>query len=241
MARSRRISRGQIAYHVMNRASAGIELFADAADYQAFERVLAEAAERYPAMRVCSWCLMPNHFHLVLWPKQHGLLPRFMQWLGQTHAARWHAHRHSRGRGHLYQSRYRSFPIEQNGHFLQVCRYVERNPLRANLVAQARDWPYSALGVRGDAAHRLHRIAGPWPVRRPRDWLEQVNVPQDQKELAALRRSRDRGCPYGGEQWTRRTAHALGLESTLRPVGRPSKPKLKKLAEPQADRSGNRL
>src|SRR5689334_4627604 len=82
MARSRRISRGQIAYHVMNRASAGIELFADAADYQAFERVLAEAAERYPAMRVCSWCLMPNHFHLVLWPKQHGLLPRFMQWLG---------------------------------------------------------------------------------------------------------------------------------------------------------------
>jgi putative transposase len=225
MARAPRVSLGHIAYHVMNRTWGGIELFEDAGDYQAFEMVLAEAAERFAAMRICSWCLMPNHFHLVLWPGQHGLLPRFMQWLGQTHAARWHAHRHSRGHGHLYQSRYRSFPIEQNGHFLQVCRYVERNPLRANLVEHAQDWPYSALWARTHRPHLLHTVAAPWPVTRPTDWLRQVNWPQDEKELAALRRSRDRGCPYGEPDWSQQMARTLGLESTLRPVGRPGKPK----------------
>jgi putative transposase len=89
----------------MNRTWGSIELFEDAGDYEAFERILAEAIERFSAMRVCCYCLMPNHFHLLLWPRSGEVLSRFMQWLSQTHAARWHAHRHSRGRGHLYQSR----------------------------------------------------------------------------------------------------------------------------------------
>src|SRR5205814_6203726 len=137
-------------YHVMNRTWGKIELFEDETDYAAFERVLAEAIGRVRGMRVCAYCLMPNHFHLVLWPSRDGQLSRFMQWLTMTHTQRWHAHRRSAGRGHLYQSRFKSFPIEQDHHFLSVCRYVERNPLRARLVRAAGNWRWSSLAARRD-------------------------------------------------------------------------------------------
>src|SRR5580693_3476019 len=150
MARKPRFSPGGLAYHVMNRTWPGVELFQDDADYKAFEKVLGEAVDRHRGIRLCAYCLMPNHFHLVLWPKTDGQLSRFMQWLSMTHAARWHAHRHSGGRGHLYQSRFRSFAIQQDDHFLNVCRYVERNALRANLIDRAERWRWSSACTRGD-------------------------------------------------------------------------------------------
>jgi REP element-mobilizing transposase RayT len=93
------------------------------------------------------------------------------QWLGMTPTARWHAHRHTGGvtggRGHLYQSRFRSFPIQQDHHFLSVCRYVERNPLRANLVAKAQDWRWSSLWTRPDRPSTIGVLLSPWPVEIP--------------------------------------------------------------------------
>jgi putative transposase len=224
MARKPRHAPGGIAYHVMNRTWGKIELFEDAGDYEAFERVLVEAAGREPSVRVCAYCLMPNHFHLVLWPKGDGQLSRFMQWLSMTHAQRWHAHRHSGGRGHLYQSRFKSFPVQRDEHFLSVCRYVERNPLRANLVSRAEDWRWGSLWARtGEPPAPTRAILAEWPVQRPRDWAEWVNRPQDEKELAALRLSRDRGRPYGTDRWAAATAAKLGIQSALRPTGRPRK------------------
>ena len=134
----------------MNRTWGKTELFEDSGDYEAFERVLALAVKREPPMRLCAYCLMPNHFHLVLWPEHDNQLSKFMQWLTMTHAQRWHAHRHSGGRGHLYQSRFRSFAIQENGHFQSVCRYVERNALRANLVTGAQDWRWASAYVRSN-------------------------------------------------------------------------------------------
>jgi len=124
MARKPRFSPGGLAYHVMNRTPGRVELFEDAGDYQAFEKVLIEAVDLHRGIRLCAYCLMPNHFHLVLWPTTDGQLSRFMQWLSMTHAARWHAHRHSVGCGHLYQGRFRSFPIPAGPSFpesLQIC------------------------------------------------------------------------------------------------------------------------
>ncbi|MCE9592134.1 MAG: transposase, partial [Planctomycetes bacterium] len=152
MARTKRQSPGGVAYHAMNRCVAGLTLFEDDADYDAFERVLAQACERFPGVRLCAYCLMPNHFHLVLWPKADGLLSPFMQWLTMTHTQRWHAHRRSVGRGHLYQGRFKSFPIQRDGHFLDVCRYVERNALRAGLTPRGRaeNWRWGSLSARAD-------------------------------------------------------------------------------------------
>jgi REP-associated tyrosine transposase len=128
MSRPLRAAEGGLVYHALNRANARLAIFADAGDFGAFERVLAEAVVRYD-MRLLAYCVMPNHFHLVLWPRADGELSGFMRWLTMTHAQRWHAHRHSAGSGHLYQGRFKSFPVQSDGHFLTLCRYVERNAL----------------------------------------------------------------------------------------------------------------
>jgi len=223
MARKPRFAPGGIAYHVMNRTWPGVDLFETDADYEAFERVLAEAADREPGVRICAYCLMPNHFHLVLWPKADGQLSRFMQWLTMTHVQRWHAHRRTGGRGHLYQSRFRSFPVQRDDHFLSVCRYVERNALRARLARRAQNWKWSSLWVRQNAAGPMHGKLALWPVDMPAGWADLVNEPQDEKELAALRTSDQRGRPYGDPAWIGATARKLGLESSMRPAGRPKK------------------
>ena len=87
-------------FHVLNRANARATIFEKPEDYAAFERVLKEALDRVD-MRVLSYCLMPNHWHLVLWPRRDGDLSRFMGWLTLTHTQRWHAHHHTVGTGHL--------------------------------------------------------------------------------------------------------------------------------------------
>ncbi|MBP7934496.1 MAG: transposase [Phycisphaerae bacterium] len=199
-----------------------MNLFDDDKDYEAFERVLAEARER-AGMRVCAYALMPNHFHLVLWPRKDGDLSRFMQWLTMTHTQRWHAHRHRAGHGHLYQSHFKSFPIQANEHFLSVCRHVERNALRAKLVKRAEAWVWCSLACREGKLGKGTALLDDGPVDRPRRWRRLVNEPQSKKELDRLHTCLQRGQPYDDEAWTRRTAVKLGLESSLRPVGRPRK------------------
>ena len=224
MPRRLRIDRGGIAYHVLNRRVGRLKLFEKDEDYAAFEKVLDEANAKV-AMRVASYCLMPNHWHLVLWPTRDGQLSRYMQWLTTTHMRRWHAHRGTRGTGPVYQGRFKSFPIQDDRHFLIVCRYVERNPLRSKLVDRAEDWPWSSLARRRRAGTGSPWLLAKraWPVAPPRNWTAFVNRSETEAELDALRRSVVRGAPYGELSWQRRTATRLKLESSLRPPWRPKR------------------
>jgi putative transposase len=133
------------------------------------------------------------------------------------------AHHHTEGTGPIYQGRFKSFPVQEDDHYFTVCRYVERNALRAKLVRRAENWRWSSLW------QRCHETGVPWlsdgPLARPQRWLQRVNKPETESELAALRRSVVRGAPYGDETWQRRTVAALGLESSLRRPGRPKKEK----------------
>src|SRR2546429_218454 len=147
MPRRLRQAAGGYVYHVLNRGVGRYAFFKKTTDYDAFVRVLAEAHERTP-MRVLGYCLMPNHLHLVLWPRKDGELSEFMRWLTVTHTQRWHARYHSQGTGPIYQGRFKSFPIAEDDHLLTVLRYVERNPLRAGLVRSAAKWRWSSLGQR---------------------------------------------------------------------------------------------
>jgi putative transposase len=206
-----------------------MKLFDKEDDYRAFRRILHQALERID-VRLCAYCLMPNHFHLVVWPRRDRELSQFMAWLTLTHTQRWHAHRHSAGAGHVYQGRFKSFPIQENEHFATVCRYVERNPLRAGLVKQALDWPWSSLQNLVPSASvppppEEAIMLSPWPIPQlpPQRWLAWVKQPQNQGELESLRRCVNRGQPWGTDAWSRQTAVALGLESTFRPRGRPRK------------------
>jgi len=194
------------------------------ADYAAFERVLAEAVQRVPGVRLCAYCLMPNHWHLVVWPRDDGQLSKFVGWLSLRHTQRWQAHRQSIGGGQVYQARYKSFPIQRDEHFLTVCRYVEGNALRGGLVDRAADWPWSSLWLHANPSERGGEdvpTLSRWPVDRPGRWTSRVNQPLGEAELESLRRSVNRGSPYGGPGWVKRTVRKLNLESTLRARGRP--------------------
>ncbi len=208
-------------YHVLNRGVGRRTLFHKDQDFLAFERVVEETLHTC-RMRICAFVPLSNHWHFVLWPEADGDLPAFMQQMTNMHVKRWKEYRRETGYGHLYQGRYKCFPVETEDYFYQVVRYVERNALRANLVARAEQWPWSSLR-RGERDDPPFPILSPWPLPRPADWLEIVNRPQSEAELEALRRSVRRGCPYGSADWTGRTAKQLGIESTLRARGRPKK------------------
>lgn len=220
MARRTRCSDAGYVYHLLNRAVGRATMFHKPADYAAFEKILRQAWER-SGMRLLSYVLMPNHWHLVVWPEQADTLSTYAQWLTVTHVRRWHAHHHTEGTGPLYQGRFKSFPVQEEDHLLRVCRYAERNPLRANLVERAEAWRWSSLW------HRTRATNVPWlsagPVALPDGWTEHVNGVETEVELAALRRSVVRGTPFGEELWQAQTVEALGLQSSLRPRGRPKK------------------
>jgi putative transposase len=136
---------------------------------------------------------------------------------------RWQKIRKRVGEGHVYQGRFKSFPVASDEYFDQVTRYVERNALRGKLVDRAEDWQWSSLWRRERGTLEQRRWLGPWPLPQPRRWLELVNKPQNESELAALRRCGKRGQPLGDADWIASTAKELGLESTLTPRGRPRK------------------
>ena len=176
---------------------------------------MRDACDRLP-LDVFGYCLMPNHFHLVVRPRAAGDLGRWMRWLLTAHAQRYH--RHYGTSGHVWQGRYKAFPVQDDNHLATVLRYVERNALRAELVERAEDWRWSSLRA-WLASDPLLGSAEPPP--RGEDWVDRVNEPPSSGDLARLRKSVERGSPFGSEEWTQRTASALGLESTLRGRGRP--------------------
>lgn len=218
MPRAPRTDVGGLVYHVLNRANARAPLFDDEVDYRSFTELLAEERDRF-GMRLLAWCLMPNHWHLVLWPSADGDLARFVRRLTQRHTQARHRRHGTLGQGHLYQGRYKGFLVQDDAHLATVCRYVERNPVRAGLVASAADWPHGSLAQR----HRrgAARLLDPWPLPRPPRWAELVDRPETPQELEALRRSVQRGAPFGAAAWVAAMADRHGLASTLRPRGRP--------------------
>ena len=218
MPRRPRHATGGYVFHVLNRAAARRTLFETEGDYFAFLKVLQEAQSRVE-MRLLSYCIMPNHWHLVLWPRGDGDLSDYMKWLTTAHAQRWHKWHESSGTGALYQGRFKSFPVQGDTHFSQLCRYVERNALRANLVSRAEDWRWSSLWQR--LQERADVQLSPWPVPPGSQWLEYVNQAETEAELASLRKSVTHGLPFGDSSWTKSTAAALGIEIPSRPTGRP--------------------
>lgn len=221
MPRRLRNAAGGFVYHVLNRAVGRATLFHDESDYAAFVKAVDHAHAAIP-MRVLGYVLMPNHFHLVLWPRLDGELSEFMRRLTVTHTQRWHAHHHTAGTGPLYQGRFKSFPLQHDDHFLTVMRYVQRNPVRAHLCQRAEAWPWGSARDDMDR-QRPAWLAGPaaWPVPRRWDSVAWVNRPQTPAEEAALQNCIRRGRPLGSDRWIAHTAAALDLLSTLTPRGRP--------------------
>jgi putative transposase len=166
---------------------------------------------------------MPNHWHLVVEATEQTNLSTWMQCVTVTHTHRWHAHRHTAGEGPLYQGRFKSFPVQEDSHFLTVCRYVEANALRAGLVRRAEDWQWGSLWARRNRLATMNPRLARWPVEAPRNWLAEVNHVMGEQMLREIRKSAMRGTPLGSDRWKARIASRLSLRATLRPRGRPAK------------------
>jgi len=132
-----RIARGESIggiYHVINRGNMRMQVFDDAEDYDYFLKLLHEGLKR-EAVELHAYCLMPNHFHLLLMPLVEGSLSRLMQWVMTSHVR--YYHRKNKTSGHIWQGRYKSFIVQKDSYYLSLLRYIEANALRAKLVNEA--------------------------------------------------------------------------------------------------------
>jgi putative transposase len=221
MPRTKRKCPGGFVYHALNRSNGRLKIFKRPDDFAAFERILAEGVERF-GIRLTGYCLMSNHWHLLLWPRREDELSAFMQWITLTHSQRWHTSHRTIGMGHLYQGRFKSFPVQSGNHYLTALRYVEQNPLRAGMVKRSVDWPWSSLAVRQGIDKEGFRISA-GPAALPAKWDKWVDLLPDETDLRKLEVCMSRGRPFGNEDWVVKAVKEMDLGATLRPRGRPKK------------------
>jgi len=222
MPRPKRICPAGEVFHVLNRAVTRLTIFDKPEDYEAFFHTLDEIWREVP-LPIFAMVVMPNHWHFVVCPQSDEQVSKFFHRLTVTHTMRWHAHHRTGGTGHVYQGRFKSFPVQIDDHLLTVMRYVERNPLRGGLVDTAEAWQWSSAWVRLQESNEREWFTVPKTPPVPRQWRAWVNKAQTEAEVAAIRKCIRRGSPFGDEAWAKSSVLRLGLESTQRPRGRPKK------------------
>ena len=202
MPRTARIAIGNTIYHVLNRANNRATIFRTEKEYQHFESLLMEAKELID-VRILAYCIMPNHFHLVLYPRHDKDMSEFMRWLTTTHVRKYRVTTKSIGYGALYQGAYKSFIVQEDKHLVDLIRYVEQNPLRAKLVKRAEDWKYSSLHRRYKVSHQEKKLLAPLPTRLPSNYMTSVNQVFNKETIEKIRHAVLKGAPYGHDKWGR--------------------------------------
>ena len=222
MPRMPRVAIGDTVYHVINRANGRATIFHNENDYQHFESLLKEGVELI-GMRLLAYAIMPNHWHLVLYPKNDGDMSEFMRWITTTHVRQRRVKTKSVGSGHLYQGAYKSFPIEEDKHLTTVIRYVEQNALRAQLVKRAEVWQWSSLFRRRRGNKEDQRLLAKLPTTLPSNYLQSVNTILNKDDLEEIHSTIKKSAPYGSEKWKKWMIEEHDMLSTQREPGRPRK------------------
>jgi len=216
MPRSARSLVNGMVYHVLNRGNGQQQLFYKEKDYDFFKELLYKAKARF-SLFVYAYSIMPNHFHLAVKSEDADNISRAMQWIMTRHVL-YHQEVYNTT-GHIWQGRFKSFAVSNDSYLLNLFRYIEANPVRAGLVNCCSEWNWSSYGERNHYKSRLIDYI----VNLPEPWIEFVNQPLDSECLAKIRISIKRQSPYGNKNWVENVVRAFGLESTIRPVGRPKK------------------
>jgi len=219
MGRVARVDVGNHVYHVINRAVGRLRIFKTPADYQLFLKLLQEA-RTITDMRVLAFVIMPNHWHLELYPRSDKDLGLFMHWLTNAHTRRVHAQTKTAGTGPLYQGRYKSFLIENDMHLLTVLKYIERNPVRAGLTQCVEEWRWGSAHQRLNATD-AQKFLDESPLPLPRDYRDWVNTQDKEDELTQIRSSIKKGRPCGSDDWVSQMVDRYSLDGTIRERGRP--------------------
>ncbi len=195
---------------MLNRGNGRATVFHTQSEYADFIGLLDEARKHY-AVDVLAFCIMPNHFHVVTQAEDGAELSALMQWWLTSHVRR--QHKRQGTSGHLWQGRFKSFPVQEDHHLLTVLRYVYLNPVRARLVEDPWAWRWSSLWYED--------VTSAWPVLWHGDMRRFLAGPPDEEADAGLKRNIRRGAPYGDDAWRSEVAQRWGLEATLNPRGRP--------------------
>ena len=215
MARLARVVLPALPHHVIQRGVRSMPLFADNTDRHAYLRLLAEFTMQHH-VQVWAWCLMTNHVHLVLVPAEEAALARAV---GEAHRRYTRAINFRAGvRGHLFQERFHSFPIQEDTHLLAVVRYVECNPVRARMVHRADEYPWSSARyhVRGTVDPLIQTS----PIRElVPDWASFLH--DGENHLDVIRRHVRTGRPWGTVAWIRQREQQLGRSLLPRRGGWP--------------------
>jgi putative transposase len=220
MPRMSRVAVGGGIYHCINRSNGRVAIFNTDDEYRHFEELLLEGVELI-GMRILAYCIMPNHWHLVLQPLNDGDMGEFMRWVTTTHVRQRRAQTDTIGHGHLYQGTYKSFIVETESYLQRLMVYVEQNPLRAKLVHHAEDWQWSSLWRRQQGTSTHQKLLSELPVTLPSDYLVVVNTLSSDHQLDLVRRSVNKGTPYGSESWIDDIVSRYNLSATVRSPGRP--------------------
>jgi putative transposase len=209
---------------VINRANGRFQIFDKVEDYQLFEQLLLETKELFD-MRIIAYELMPNHWHLVLYPKNDGDLGAFMHRLSNAHTRKVHAQTNTNGSGHLYQGRYKSFFVDTGNYLLALIKYTERNSVRAKLAIRCEDWQWGSAWRRVYGTAQQKRLLDSTLADLPDDYLTWINTAEKIDDLTMIRTSVNKGVPYGGGIWVEKMISRYHLESTMKSPGRPKKEK----------------
>jgi putative transposase len=181
MPRPPRLYPDGVPQHVYNRGNKRARIFQSETDYRAFLAALRRAGRR-TTVRLLAFCLMPNHWHLLLWPHAGIEISTYMQIAMNKHIYDLQEHHRTSGTGHVYQGRHQNVPVLTERHFYLAARYVEGNALAAGLVERAEDWPWSSLAPAREYSLRL----APWPLPRPENWVDLVNQVPDKAALKEM-------------------------------------------------------
>jgi putative transposase len=181
---SRNLPAGSVV-HVVNRGNDKRDLFQRPQEFEEFLQLVLWAKAICP-VRIVAYCIMSNHWHFSFWVEIEWDVSCFLHRLTMTHARRWRRTTQTLGQGQVYQGRFKARPIFTERHYFNVLRYIEQNPVRANLVQRCQDWQWSSL------AERLGNgrgILDPDPVGVPMGWLEIVEAPLPQNDAQEIRSS----------------------------------------------------
>ncbi len=220
MPRIARIVGAGYPHHIVQRGNNRESVFLDLKDYQKYLSFLAKYSEEKDAA-ILSYCLMPNHVHLLVIPSTEKTLAKMMQ--GVTLCYTQHLNRENGRTGRLWECRYHSTIVDEDRYLWTVSRYIENNPVRAGMVKKPEDYPYSSA--------RAHLLGKKDPILN-RDLFDKnerneyrgfVRLEEDKKALEEIRKQTRVGRPIGKADFLRTLSESVGRNLSLKPRGRPRK------------------
>ena len=206
MARRSRLFAPGCLHHIIQRGNNRSNCFVTAGDRFAYMDFLAAAAQKYCAA-IHAYVLMTNHVHLLVTPKDENSSGGMMQSLGRRYV-RYFNNRHGRT-GTLWEGRYKSAIVDSDSYFFTLCRYIELNPVRANMVGHPGEYLWSSFGASAHgkpdrliSQHPLYLGLGRDDLDRQASYCRMFDIPLGDDVLEELREATNKGWVFGSRCFT---------------------------------------